>query len=125
MHEDKIKDCHCCGNNYLAIRKDIYKDGREFVYCDSCGAMATKDVWQMINKFADEEANKSPIEKISQCEKHHGPMPCSRCWEEAQETKKVFRQFNFKPCVCFSDTQKNYCIDKNKCSKIVAQDQKR
>ena len=35
-----------CGNQYLAIRTDIYKDGREFVYCDCCGALATRVMWE-------------------------------------------------------------------------------
>lgn len=39
---DAEVELHCpnCGNEYLAIRKDVYKDLREFVYCDCCGFLA-------------------------------------------------------------------------------------
>lgn len=42
---DQIETCRC-GNDYLAIRTDIYKDKREFVYCDVCGALADRKTWQ-------------------------------------------------------------------------------
>jgi predicted RNA-binding Zn-ribbon protein involved in translation (DUF1610 family) len=38
--------CPNCGNEYLAIRTDVYKDKREFYYCDCCGAMADKKTWK-------------------------------------------------------------------------------
>jgi len=41
-----IHDCPECGNGYLAIRTDIHKDKREFVYCDICGALASRNLWQ-------------------------------------------------------------------------------
>lgn len=44
MSNKELPDCSC-GNSYLAIRTDIYKDKREFIYCDCCGAMATRDLW--------------------------------------------------------------------------------
>lgn len=121
----ELKNCPVCNNDYLAIRTDIYKDKREFVYCDCCGAMATRSLWQMINNMAEVESKKSPIAALDRCAEHDHAKPCSRCWEAEQEKNKVFSPFHFKPCVCFSDTQRSYCIDKNKCSKIVAQDQKR
>lgn len=40
-----LETCRC-GNDYLAIRTDIYKDKREFVYCDVCGALADRKTWQ-------------------------------------------------------------------------------
>ncbi len=48
MSEDNLKnlkDC-ACGNPYITIRTDIYKDKREFVYCDVCGALGTLKLWQ-------------------------------------------------------------------------------
>lgn len=42
---DQIETCRC-GNDYLAIRTDIYKDKREFIYCDVCGALADRKTWQ-------------------------------------------------------------------------------
>ena len=45
MSNEQISDCRC-GNAYLAIRTDLYKDGREFVYCDCCGALADHKTWQ-------------------------------------------------------------------------------
>lgn len=48
MSDEKLKDCHECGNEYLTIRTDIYKDKREFVYCDCCGLLAQKSVWNLI-----------------------------------------------------------------------------
>lgn len=44
MSNKELPDCSC-GNSYLAIRTDIYKDKREFIYCDCCSAMATRDLW--------------------------------------------------------------------------------
>ena len=46
MNQRELNLCPICTNQYLAIRTDIYKDKREFVYCDCCGAMATKPMWQ-------------------------------------------------------------------------------
>lgn len=40
-----VESCPTCGNAYLAIRTDLYKDKRPFVYCDCCGAMADKKTW--------------------------------------------------------------------------------
>lgn len=45
MNDRALPDCPVCANAYLAIRTDIYKDKREFVYCDCCGAMATVPLW--------------------------------------------------------------------------------
>jgi transcription elongation factor Elf1 len=42
------QNCPECGNAHLAIRTDIYKDGREFVYCDCCGCLADRRVWDRI-----------------------------------------------------------------------------
>lgn len=49
---DELKSCPECTNDYLAIRTDIYKDQREFVYCDCCGCMAPKSVWNLILRAA-------------------------------------------------------------------------
>lgn len=43
----EIPDCPNCNNQYLAIRTDIYKDKREFIYCDQCGSVATRSLWVM------------------------------------------------------------------------------
>lgn len=43
-----MSKCPCCENEYLSIRTDFYKDSREFVYCDVCGAMADRRIWNMI-----------------------------------------------------------------------------
>ncbi len=45
MDYSRLKPCSC-GNEYLAIRTDVYKDKREFVYCDCCGALGTVKLWQ-------------------------------------------------------------------------------
>lgn len=46
MSETKSELADClCGNPYLAIRNDIYKDKRPFVYCDCCGALTTLPLW--------------------------------------------------------------------------------
>lgn len=42
---DELKTCPHCDNPYLAIRTDVYKDKREFIYCDCCGAMADRKTW--------------------------------------------------------------------------------
>lgn len=42
---NEVQPC-MCGNTYLSIRTDIYKGKREFIYCDCCGAMATRTLWQ-------------------------------------------------------------------------------
>lgn len=42
----ELHDCHC-GNSYLAVRTDLYKDKREFVYCDCCGALADRKTWRL------------------------------------------------------------------------------
>lgn len=42
----KLPNCRC-GNSYLTIRTDIYKDKREFVYCDCCGALADMETWSI------------------------------------------------------------------------------
>ena len=42
---DDLKTCPHCDNPYLAIRTDVYKDKREFIYCDCCGAMADRKTW--------------------------------------------------------------------------------
>jgi hypothetical protein len=44
--QEPSKGCPNCGNEYLAIRTDIYKDKREFFYCDCCGAMADRKTWE-------------------------------------------------------------------------------
>ena len=49
MKEEKIPDCGTCGNTYLAIRTDIYKDKRPFVYCDCCGSMGDLKLWNRAN----------------------------------------------------------------------------
>lgn len=46
---DDIADCGTCGNSYLAIRTDIYKDKRPFVYCDCCGSMGDLKLWNRAN----------------------------------------------------------------------------
>lgn len=49
---DEPMPCPECSNEYLAIRNDIHKDGRAFVYCDVCGCMAPKSVWNRITPRA-------------------------------------------------------------------------
>ena len=46
---DDISDCGTCGNYYLAIRTDLYKDKRPFVYCDCCGSMGDLKLWNRAN----------------------------------------------------------------------------
>jgi len=45
MPEEQVTACPVCENEYLALRTDVYKDARPFVYCDCCGAMADKRTW--------------------------------------------------------------------------------
>jgi len=55
MSKPTINDCRC-GNSYLAIRTDLYKDKREFIYCDCCGAMADRETWHRATLPAAAEA---------------------------------------------------------------------
>lgn len=50
-----VSSCKLCGNTYLAIRTDIYKDKRAFVYCDCCGAMADSKSWYMAHCNIEEQ----------------------------------------------------------------------
>ncbi len=53
---EKVQDlpsCATCDNSYLAIRTDVYKDKREFVYCDCCGAMADKATWMKMGDYSE------------------------------------------------------------------------
>lgn len=43
------KKCPECDNEYLAIRTDIYKDKREFVYCDCCGFLLQEKHWFLVS----------------------------------------------------------------------------
>jgi hypothetical protein len=43
-----LQDCPECGNGYLAIRTDVYQDQRDFIYCDVCGCLADRRVWNRI-----------------------------------------------------------------------------
>ena len=45
---DELPNCAVCGNSYLAIKTHIYKDKREFIYCDCCGAMADRKTWMLV-----------------------------------------------------------------------------
>lgn len=83
--EREIPDCSC-GNSYLAIRTDVYKDGREFVYCDCCGAMATRDLWraalatQQPEALAQQERDREDAELfrwLSNTNWYVGPEPDS------------------------------------------------
>lgn len=51
-----LPNCPVCDNAYLAIRTDVYKDKREFVYCDCCGATATRQLWVLAS--IGKESNK-------------------------------------------------------------------
>lgn len=48
----QLLPCPECQNEYLAIRTDIYEDKREFVYCDCCGCIAVRSVWNAIRRTA-------------------------------------------------------------------------
>lgn len=50
---DTINDCVNCGNSYLTIRTDVYKDKRQFIYCDVCGAMADRRTWKFATQTPD------------------------------------------------------------------------
>ena len=52
---DDVPDCGTCGNSYLAIRTDVYKDKRPFVYCDCCGSMGDLKLWNRANAFMKEK----------------------------------------------------------------------
>lgn len=56
-------DCPVCNNSYISIRTDIYKDKRQFVYCDVCGAMADIKLWELMTKlvYKNEEMLYNPI----------------------------------------------------------------
>jgi hypothetical protein len=54
--EAELLPCPECENEYLAIRTDIYKDQREFVYCDRCGCMTGKNVWNLIARRTPADA---------------------------------------------------------------------
>lgn len=54
------QDCPQCGNAYLAIRTDIHKDKREFVYCDTCGCLADRRVWNRITPAHGVRASDAP-----------------------------------------------------------------
>lgn len=55
---DEPMPCPECSNEYLAIRNDIHKDGRAFVYCDVCGCMAPKSVWNRIGPRATADVDR-------------------------------------------------------------------
>lgn len=48
--ETELLPCPECENYYLAIRDDLYRGKREFVYCDCCGCLAPKSVWNLIRR---------------------------------------------------------------------------
>lgn len=50
---DNLNDCARCGNYYLAVRYDMYADGRAHVFCDCCGAMAEPELWNRIEPMPD------------------------------------------------------------------------
>lgn len=58
---EALKDCPVCSNAYLAIRTDLYKDGREFVYCDCCGCLADRRVWNRISALEAEAVQEARI----------------------------------------------------------------
>ena len=86
---EKIELADClCGNSYLAIRTDIYKDKRQFVYCDCCGALTTRDLWGCWVKPVREHIGRMII----------GYRECGRvvatAWiPDPAECKKQFREF--------------------------------
>lgn len=43
------KKCPECDNEYLAVRTDIYKDKRKFVYCDCCGFLLQEKSWYLVH----------------------------------------------------------------------------
>ena len=65
--------CGTCGNTYLAVRTDVYKDKREFMYCDCCGAMADRKTWNRAHPQASEpvalkERSTNPLATQNQVE---------------------------------------------------------
>lgn len=56
-------NCPICENSYISIRTDIYKDKRQFVYCDVCGAMADIKLWELMSElvYKNEELVYNPI----------------------------------------------------------------
>jgi len=103
---EEIPNCPACGNNYLAIRTDISKDGREFIYCDCCGALATRNIWEMANKIV-EDRKKEPFSFDGRCEKHISSKPCQYCADEEEAKKSLsgFKPFVFKNCSCATEGQ--------------------
>ena len=58
--------CGTCGNPCLAVRTDVHKDKREFMYCDCCGAMADRKTWNRAHPQASEpkaQGNEGVIEE--------------------------------------------------------------
>lgn len=51
----KLQNCPDCSNEYLTIRVDIYKDERECIYCDVCGLITPRSVWNRITPKAQPE----------------------------------------------------------------------
>lgn len=82
---DELKTCPECRNEHLAIRTDIYKDGREFVYCDCCGCLASKGVWNLIVRTT--QPAPIPVQALVEIrralqeanEKPNGPI-CDTIW---------------------------------------------
>jgi hypothetical protein len=50
---------------------DIYKDKREFVYCDCCGAMATKPLWIKANTTPEIAPAVGVKGYLALADKHH------------------------------------------------------
>ena len=76
----ELNDCPRCGNSYLAIRTDFYKDKREFVYCDCCGCIAEKEIWNSIRLEQQTPANWFDFEQ-----------QIMKCWNVTDDINAVYK----------------------------------
>lgn len=85
--QEQLQDCPNCGNAYLAIRTDIYKDGRDFVYCDCCGCITEKSVW---NRVAKKESCPSDVTE-PETTRFDFEQQIMKCWNVNDDINTLYK----------------------------------
>jgi hypothetical protein len=86
--QEQLQDCPNCGNSYLAIRTDMYKDEREFVYCDCCGCITERDVWNRVSK-RPELVPKEPA--TSGANRFDFEQQIMKCWNVTDDIDTLYK----------------------------------